>query len=83
MRSNVPGFMPRSTAPASPNCPRLLTPEDVAQRLGISVACVRDHCTRRRPLLPSMKVFGVRRFHPEDFERWFEAVRMAGLRRAT
>ena len=52
---------------------RLLTLEDVARRLGVSKAWVRDHATRRSPRIPVVR-FGDRRavlrFRPQDIEHF-------------
>jgi predicted DNA-binding transcriptional regulator AlpA len=54
---------------------RLLTVKQVAEKLGMSPEWVRDHSTRKRPLLPSVK-FGpenskaARRYREEDIERF-------------
>jgi excisionase family DNA binding protein len=47
---------------------RLLTPKDVAEILGVSVAWVLDHSSRRRPLLKSVKLGKAVRFRREDVE---------------
>ena len=46
----------------------LLAPNDVARRLKVSVAWVRDHSTRK---------------HPVDIEQWIEDLRATGIRRAS
>jgi excisionase family DNA binding protein len=50
---------------------RLLTLEQVAERLQVSRDWVRDHCTRKKPRIKAVK-FGDRRavwrFRPEDVE---------------
>ena len=49
---------------------RLLTPVQVAEWLGVSVAWVLDHASRRRPHLPSVKLGKVVRFRREDVENF-------------
>ena len=48
----------------------LLTPEQVAKRLGVSPRWVRDHATRRSPRIPAVDLGSRMRFRPsavEDF----------------
>ena len=48
----------------------LLTPEQVAKRLGVSPRWVRDHATRRSPRIPAVDLGSRIRFRPsavEDF----------------
>lgn len=55
--------------------PQLLTLNDVARMLNTSKAWVRDHCTRRRPLIPVVRFGGRRavlRFRPQDIERFIK-----------
>jgi len=61
----------------------LLAPQDVARRLQVSVAWVRDHSTRKHPRLPVVRVGGLLRYHPVDLERWIEDLRAAGIKRAS
>ena len=61
----------------------LLAPHDVARRLQVSVAWVRDHSTRKHPRLPVVRVGGLLRYHPVDLERWIEDLRATGIRRAS
>jgi len=61
----------------------LLAPQDVARRLQVSVAWVRDHSTRKHPRLPVVRVGGLLRYHPVDLERWIEDLRASGIRRAS
>jgi excisionase family DNA binding protein len=49
---------------------RLLTPKEVAETLGVSVAWVLDHSSRRRPLLPSVKLGKAVRFRREEVEEF-------------
>ena len=46
----------------------LLTPGEVARRLQVSSAWVRDHATRKQPRLRAVKVGKLLRFRPEDVE---------------
>ncbi|HWQ53554.1 MAG TPA: helix-turn-helix domain-containing protein [Bryobacteraceae bacterium] len=62
---------------------KLLGPVQVADQLGVSVAWVRDHATRKQPRLPMFKIGGLLKCHPEDLERWVERMREAGARRAS
>lgn len=50
----------------------LMTPDQVAKRLNVSVACVRDHSTRKHPRLPVVRVGGLLRFRPRDIDAWIE-----------
>jgi excisionase family DNA binding protein len=49
---------------------RLLTPKEVAEILGVSVAWVLDHSSRRKPMLNSIKLGKVVRFRSEDVEEF-------------
>jgi excisionase family DNA binding protein len=49
---------------------RLLTAQDVAERLGVSERWVRDHATRRRPRIPVAKLGPLLRFRQEDIEHF-------------
>jgi excisionase family DNA binding protein len=58
---------------------RLLTPQEVAEILAVSVAWVLDHSSRRRPLLPSVKLGKVVRFRREEVVEFIrECARMKG-----
>jgi excisionase family DNA binding protein len=61
----------------------LLTPKQVAQRLQVSVAWVRDHSTRKHPRLPVVRIGGLLRFDGSDIDSWIAEQRAAGLRRAS
>jgi predicted DNA-binding transcriptional regulator AlpA len=61
----------------------LLTPTQVAERLQVSVAWVRDHSTRTYPRLPVVRVGGLLRYHSDDIDRWIQDLRSAGLRKAS
>jgi len=52
--------------------PRLLTVADVAVWLGVSKAWVYDHTTRKRPLLPCIRLGEMTRFRREDLEKFIE-----------
>ncbi|SRR5579871_584034 len=47
---------------------RLLTPREVAERLGVSQRWVRDHATRRWPRIPAVKLGSLLRFRWHDVE---------------
>jgi excisionase family DNA binding protein len=62
---------------STPEC--LLTPKDVAELLAVSVNWVLDHASRRRPLLPSVKLGKAVRFRREEVEEFIrECARMKG-----
>ena len=61
----------------------LLTPTQVAERLQVSVAWVRDHSTRKYPRIPVVRVGGLLRYHPEDIDLWLQDLRKVGLRKAS
>jgi hypothetical protein len=61
----------------------LMTPKQVADRLQVSVAWVRDHSTRKQPRLPLVRIGGLLRYHPADIDRWIADLRAAGLRKAS
>jgi predicted DNA-binding transcriptional regulator AlpA len=55
---------------------RLLSLSDVAARLGVSRAWVRDHATRRNPRIPVVRLGGKRavlRFRLQDIENFINA----------
>jgi excisionase family DNA binding protein len=47
---------------------RLLTPQEVADRLGVSQRWVRDHATRRTPRITAVKLGSLLRFRWADVE---------------
>src|SRR6266566_2265212 len=47
---------------------RLLTPQEVANRLGVSERWVRDHATRRSPRIRAVKLGPMLRFRWSDVE---------------
>jgi excisionase family DNA binding protein len=49
---------------------RLLTAEEVAKILNVSVAWVYDHADRKRPMVPSVRLGKAVRFRPEDIEQF-------------
>jgi len=55
--------LPTGTAPE-----RLLTPREVAARLGVSERWVRDHATRRDPRIAVVKLGPLLRFRAADVE---------------
>ena len=58
---------------------RLLTPKEVAEILGVSVAWVLDHSSRRRPLFPSVKLGKPVRFRRGEVEEFIrECARIRG-----
>ena len=60
----------------------LLTPQQVAERLQVSVAWVRDHSERLHPRLPVTRIGRLLRYHVEDIELFIQSQRAAGKRRA-
>ena len=60
----------------------LLTPAEVARRLQVSVAWVRDHSTRKHPRLPVVRIGGLLRFCPADIDAWIQQQREIAARRA-
>lgn len=61
----------------------LLTPSQVAERLQVSVAWVRDHSTRKHPRLPVVRIGGLLRYSGADVDRWIAEQRAVGLRKAS
>jgi excisionase family DNA binding protein len=58
---------------------RLLTPKEVSEILSVSVTWVLDHASRRRPLLPSVKLGKAVRFRREAVEEFIrDCARMNG-----
>jgi len=55
---------------------KLLTPGDVAEWLGVSVAFVRDHATRKDPKIPVVRFGKLIRFRASDVEAFIEKWRM-------
>jgi excisionase family DNA binding protein len=49
---------------------RLLTVEDLAARLQVSSAWVRDHASRKQPRLPVVRVGKMLRFRGDEIDRW-------------
>ena len=58
---------------------RLLTPQQVAARLGVSDRWVRDHATRRSPRIPAVKLGSLLRFRASDIEKFLSQNRLASL----
>ena len=61
---------------------RLLTPQEVASRLGVSERWVRDHATRRQPRIPCVRLGGrqraVLRFRPQGIQQFVTQNREPG-----
>lgn len=55
---------------------RLLTPREVAIRLGVSERWVRDHATRRHPRIAVVKLGPLLRFRPEDVAQFIAEQRV-------
>lgn len=55
---------------------RLLTPQEVATRLGVSERWVRDHATRRSPRIPAVKLGPLLRFRLSDIDDFLIANRV-------
>jgi len=49
---------------------RLLTPNEVAEWLGVSAAWVRDHATRKKPKLPSVRLGKLMRFREDEVQEF-------------
>ena len=56
----------------------LVGPAEVAKWLGVSVAWVRDHATRKSPRIPSVKVGKLLRFRPDDVKGMIQDCRDRG-----
>lgn len=56
----------------------LLAPAEVAKWLGVSVAWVRDHATRKSPRLPAVKAGKLLRFRPNDVKGFIQDCWHAG-----
>jgi len=50
----------------------LLSVEQVAQKLGVSPAWVRDHATRKQPHLKRVKVGKLLKFQPDDIDEFIK-----------
>lgn len=55
---------------------RLLTPQEVATRLGVSGRWVRDHATRRFPRIPALKLGPLLRFRSADIDDFLSENRL-------
>lgn len=55
-----------------PQGERLLSPTEVAEWLGVSVAWVRDHASRKQPRLAVVKIGELLRFRREDVDLFIE-----------
>ena len=51
---------------------QLLSVQQVAQRLGVSPAWVRDHATRKQPHLKRVKVGKLLKFQPDDIDEFIK-----------
>ena len=73
---------------AAPAYDRLLTPEQVAERLNVSPDWVRDHSSRKTPRLPVIRLgggpgrAGLLRYRANDIERFVEEMMRLSERRA-
>jgi hypothetical protein len=56
----------RPSFPLDDDFSELIGPAEVAKWLGVSVAWVRDHSTRKAPLIPFVKVGRLLRYRPGD-----------------
>jgi len=56
----------------------LLGPAEVARRLGVSVAWVRDHSTRKSPRIPTVKAGKLLRYRPVDVKHFIRILWRAG-----
>lgn len=61
---------------------KLLTVTDVAERLSVSAAWVRDHATRKQPRIPAMKLGSLLRFLPEHVDQFIRNQAELAARRA-
>lgn len=53
---------------------KLYTPKQVAERLGVSERWVRDHATRRKPMLTAVKLGPLLRFRWTDVQAFIESL---------
>ena len=73
---------------AAPAYDRLLTPEQVAERLNVSPDWVRDHSSRKTPRLSVIRLgggpgrAGLLRYRASDIERFVEEMMRLSERRA-
>jgi len=76
--------LPRSDSEGASAAIRLLTPQEVANRLGISERWVRDHATRRFPGIPAVKLGPLLRFRLSDIEDFLieNSVPVSSIKRA-
>lgn len=56
----------------------LLTPDEVCTMLKVSSSWLKDHTTRRHPMIASVKMGDFRRYRPEDVEHFVEEWRRIG-----
>jgi hypothetical protein len=57
---------------------RLLGPAEVAKLLGVSVAWVRDHSTRKSPRIPTVKAGKLLRYRQRDVREFIRVCWRAG-----
>jgi excisionase family DNA binding protein len=62
-----------SPSPSLSTAERLYTPQEVADRLGVSERWVRDHATRRNPRIRAIKLGPLLRFRWIDVEQFVAA----------
>jgi excisionase family DNA binding protein len=73
-RSTADMLSPRGTPSISLSATeRLYTPQEVADRLGVSERWVRDHATRRNPRIRAIKLGPLLRFRWIDVEQFVAA----------
>ena len=62
---------PTTTAPAGQ--PDILTPEDVASWLQVTVKWLYDHTTRSKPIVPHLRLGGHLRFRRAIVDQWLDS----------
>jgi excisionase family DNA binding protein len=75
MATDVNGHADHSGGTVQPP-DRLLTPREVAARLGVSERWVRDHATRRDPRIAVVRLGPLLRFTANDVEAFISAQRL-------
>jgi predicted DNA-binding transcriptional regulator AlpA len=53
----------------------LLDVPAVARMCNVSESWIRDHCGRKRPLLPVVRLGSLLRFRKEDIQQWIDEMR--------
>lgn len=71
-RAKNPGETQRELAASGATACRLLTIGDVAEWLGVSKAWVYDHTTRKKPMLPCVRLGEMTRFRRQDIEEFIQ-----------